>query len=673
MKPTQSSDPSLIASGFSWLFSPITIGNFTVPNRIVNATHGTGLDEARELRYLSERARGGAGLIGLQANVDVGSYSVGPGISSRAPSWDETLPSPVTDAGVAFFDEAVIPKLRKRVDAIHAEGAVCYAQVYHGGGAQHATRMFPQIAPSAIADPYEALVPHPLTATEIGELVFAFAEGVRRVRDAGADAVEIHAAHGYLVHQFLSPYFNRREDEWGGTAENRLRFIRTIISEARKRVGDYPIGVRLGVDADASGRGLTTAGLVEICRSLSGDVDYLSISGGNYAGFGDGAETAYVSPSYREPAFNAPTAAAVKRIVDIPVIVTGRVSDASIAEGILAEGSADLVGMVRALIADPELPKKARSGRADEARPCLGVSECHHIGPNRTPVTCAMNASAGRESEMELIMAPHPKTVVVVGAGPAGLEAARVARLRGHTVYLCDRRREIGGTIALLGQDPNRRTFLDHSAYFREQMKRLKVDLLLGNEVTAAELREMEPDAVVVATGGIPLVPDGCDIGSDHIHTALDVITGRTALTGRVLVVGGFDKHLAGPTVAEFLADQGATVELINEQVDFARGAEDGTRLMLLQRLMAKGVVVSSHHKLISTSSGGAIVEETFARKRRHLTDIEVVLACGLLPNDALYTQLVGVVAELHLIGDALAPRRLIHATLDGARVGRTI
>jgi 2,4-dienoyl-CoA reductase-like NADH-dependent reductase (Old Yellow Enzyme family)/thioredoxin reductase len=665
-----------VATGFGRLFTPITIGSVTVRNRIVNTTHGTRLDEPRELRYLRERARGGAGLIGLQASLGVGTYSVGPTRSSPTPAWDETFPSPLSDDGIAYFDEAVIPALRRRAEVIHAEGAACYAQIYHLGGAPHAARVFPPIAPSAVPDPYDALMPHPLSSTEIDELIFAFAEGVRRVRDAGVDAVEIHGAHGYLVHQFLSPYFNRREDEWGGTAENRLRFLRAIIAAARERVGEFPIGIRLGVDGDAAGRGVTLAGLVEISHALRDDVAYLSISGGNYAGFGDGFEVAYVSPSYRAPGFNVPASTAVKAVVDVPVIVTGRVSDASIAEGILAEGGADMVGMVRALIADPELPRKARSGRADQARPCLGISECHHIGPDRTPVACGMNAGAGREAEMELVPAPHPRTIVVVGAGPAGLEAARVARLRGHRVYLCDRRREIGGAIAMLGLDANRAIFRDHAAYFRGELKRLKIEQLLGHEVTAADLLELAPDAVVVATGGKPVVPAAAiapDGVSPHVYNALDVVSGRTVVTGPALVVGGVDAHLAGPTTAEYLADRGVPVELITEQVDFARSVEDATRLTLLRRLAVKGVRVSLHHRLIGPAGSCAIVEDTFANTRRELPGTSVVLACGLVPDDRLYRELSGRVDDLHLVGDALAPRRLVHATLDGARVGRAL
>lgn len=661
-----------VAPGFRRLFAPLRIGDFEVPNRIVNTTHGTQLPPARDLRYLRERARGGVGLMGLHGSIGVANYTVGPTPRRRAPQWDEVGPSPATDEGVAYYDDAAIPYMRERAEIVHAEGVPCFAQVYHLGAASHAQRIHPPIAPSAVPDPYDSLVPHPLTGAEIDEIVFVYAQGIRRVRDAGMDAAEIHGAHGYLVNEFLSPYFNHREDQWGGDRPNRLRFVRAIISQARALVGDFPIGIRLGVDGDGQHRGITVGELAEIARELAPDVDYVSVSGGNYAGFGDGHELAYVSPWYREPGFNVAAAAAVRAVVDVPVIVAGRIADAAVAEGILADGAADMVGMVRALIADPELPNKVRRGDAGGVRMCLGMSECHYIGPHRTPVTCAVNAAAGREAEFDLTPSAEPKTVVVVGAGPAGLEAARVSALRGHHVYLCDGAREIGGTPRLLARDPNRRNLKDHAVFFTEPIRRLGIELVLGNQVGAAELIELNPDAVVVATGARPLVPDVPGVAAEHVVTALDVVSGAVSVRGDVLVVGGLDAHLAGPTTAEFLADQGCAVTWCSDHVTFAPGAEDGTRLALLHRLRTKNVTLALGHRLVAVTDDGAVIEETFTRQVRAVPGT-VVLACGLVPDDTLAAELRGRIPEVHVVGDALAPRRIMHATLDGARVGAAL
>jgi 2,4-dienoyl-CoA reductase-like NADH-dependent reductase (Old Yellow Enzyme family)/thioredoxin reductase len=660
---------------FPRLFQPITIGTMTVRNRIVNTTHGSGLGEARDLRYIEDRAKGGVGLIGLHGSHGVATFGVGEGPEKAVPDWDERPLSPTTPEGIRHYDDVAIPYMRKRAEVVHAGGAVCFAQVYHLGNAPHAQRIFPPVAPSTVGDPYDALSPHPLSQEEIEGVIFSFAHGIRRVREAGIDAAEIHGAHGYLVNEFLSPYYNRRDDEWGGSRENRVRFVLRILEEARALVGDdFPIGIRVGLDGDGR-RGLSIDELAATCKLLSPHVAYISVSGGNYAGFGEGYETAYVSPWYKEPGFNVPASTVVRANVDVPVIVTGRIADASIAESILADGGADMIGMVRALIADPELPNKARQGKSLEVRMCLGMSECHYIGPHRTPVNCAVNAAAGREKEMEIVPADVSKTIVIVGAGPAGMEAARVAALRGHHVYLSDKEREMGGTVRRLAADPNRRNLRDHAAFFELELRRLGVEFMFGNEVSADELAEFGPDAVVIATGGSPLIPDVAGIHDEGVLTALELVApdGPSKLRERVLVVGGLDGHLAGPTMAEFVADQGKSVEFISEQIDFAPGAEDGTRLALLSRLLKKGVVVSTGYGLARVDGRNATVVQTFTGATREIEDVTVVLACGLIPNDRLATELKGRIDGVHVIGDALAPRRLMHANLEGARVGNLL
>ena len=660
---------------FPRLFEPIAIGSLSIKNRIVNTTHGSQLSESRDLRYIHERAAGGVGFIGLHGSQGVTDFGVGPATESASPEWDERGISPTTNAGIHHYDALAIPYMRKRAEVVHAQGASCFAQVYHLGTAPHAQNIYPPIAPSSVGDSYDALSPHPLTHEEIESLISTFAHGIRRIQEAGIDAAEIHGAHGYLVNQFLSPYFNRRDDEWGGASENRVRFVTEIIREARFFVGkDFPIGIRIGLDGDGR-RGLDVHELSKIATLISPHVDYISVSGGTYSGFGDGYESAYVSPWYKEQGQNVPVSSVIKRVVDVPVIVTGRITDLSIAERIISEGDADMIGMVRALIADPDLPNKAKSGRSLEIRGCLGMSECHYIGPHRTPINCAVNAAAGREAEMEIITAAVIKTVVIVGAGPAGMEAARVAALRGHKVYLCDKSRVLGGTVRLVSIDPNRSNLRDHSAYYELELKRLGVNLMLGIEITANELVEFNPDAVVIATGGFPLIPEVEGIRNKNVFNYYQVFSdsGLHEIGDNVLVVSGLDNHLAGPTISEFLSDSGKTVELITEHVDFATGAEDGTRLALLNRLLNKNIKISTCHKLVKVDEGSALISNSFTGIERALPNISVVLACGLIPNDELARDLKGRVKEIHLIGDALAPRRLMHANLEGARIGNLL
>jgi len=663
------------ASGFRRLFEPLTIGGFTLRNRIVNTTHHTALSEERELAYLRRRAQGGAAFFGISGGPGALGFELGPGAPGAPGQWDRKPPSPLTPEGIGLYDDLTIPRLAKRVDVIHAEGARCFSQVGHMGAGQHWPTIAPVFGPSNVADPYDALVPHAMSEEEIEAIIFAMSHAVRRICEAGCDAVELHGAHGYLLMQFMSPHFNRRADRWGGSRENRVRFVLEILSASRKLVGkDYPIGLRLGYEGDGHGRGITTEEAAEIARLLGPHLAYVSVSGGTYSGFADGFDGAYVSPWYREPAFNAETAAAVRRACSAPVLVTGRIADASIAESLLAEGVCDMVGMVRALIADPDLPNKAREGRADEVRMCLGMSECHHIGRHRVPMTCAVNAAAGREEEMAVTPAATRKAVVIVGAGPAGLEAARVAGLRGHKVYLCDDKPEIGGTVRLLSRDPNRRNLLDHAVYFETELAKVDVEFVLGHRVEADDVAEFGADAVIIATGGTPVLPETPGLaGAANVCTALEVLHGRARLGRRVLVVGGIDNHLGAPTIAEHLHDRGHEVEMISEPMDFAYGAEDGTRLPLFTRLRSKGVTLSLGVRLDEVSGDGAVVLDLFAKTRRRSDDVTVVLACGLDPQDALYRSLQGRVANLHLIGDALAPRRVMHATIEGARAGLAI
>ena len=274
---------------------------------------------------------------------------------------------------------------------------------------------------------------------------------------------------------------------------------------------------------------------------------------------------------------------------------------------------------------------------------------------------------------MEIVPAPVRRRVVVVGTGPAGLEAARVAALRGHDVYLCDQSREIGGLPRILARGPNRSNLRDHSAYFETVLKSLPITFLLGNTVVAGDLVDFGPDVVVVATGGLPMVPDVPGIGASHVVQGLDLLQGAPVRTDRVVVVGGHDNQLGPPTIAEFLADQGKDVTLLSEQLDFAHGAEDGTRFPLLHRLANKKVAVKLNTKLVSVAGTGAVVENTLTRDQARLDGTTVVLACGMVPNDRLALQLEGKVPEIRLVGDALAPRRIMHATVEGARAAMEI
>lgn len=662
-----------VAAAFRRLFEPLVIGNFTIRNRIVCTTHFSQLPPDRELRYIEERAKGGAALFGLSAGTGVREYSVGIGPEGTVGQWDRRQPSPLGAKGIAFYDDLVIPHLAERARLLHRHGAHGFGQMAHAGASNFWASLAPLVGPSNVSTPADAITPHALSDEQVEEVIQCYAHAIRRIAESGLDAAEIHGAHGYLVTQFLSPYYNRREDRWGGSFENRLRFPLEIIAQARKLVGDFPIGIRLGFEGTGHDRhGITIADLVAIAKALEPHVCHLSVSGGNGPGLFRGYDVSYLSPWYREPAYNAEAAAAVKAAVAVPVMVTGRIADPALAESLLADGVADAIGMVRALIADPQLPAKARAGQAGRQRMCLGLNECHHAGRYLTHVTCAMNPAAGREDEMAIVPAARAKTVVVVGAGPAGLEAARVAALRGHKVYLCDRAREIGGTPRLLAADANRRNLRDHSSWFEGELAELDVEMVLGHEVSAEDVLGFEADAVVIATGGRPIIPDVPGIDRANVVTALDLLRGSATVGPRAVVVAGNNNHMAAPAIAEWLADRGCAVTLVTEQLDFAMGLEDVTRFTVHKRLRQKGIVPQTGTRLVGVDSGASL-EDILSGELRRVEDASVVLACGVLPENALHRALVGKVADLHLVGDAFAPRRIMHATIEGARVANAL
>lgn len=651
------------------LFQPLTIANFTVKNRIVFTPHGSGL------RYLQELARGGVGMIGM--NTGGAAYSVQPGLfhPDLAPRWDTHPPDPTTAEGQAFLDRA-IPNLRKITDALHAEGTKVYGQVYNAGAGAHADNMAPAIGVSEVPEPFDMNIPHVMTTDEVGGVIEAYAHGIRRVKAGGFDAAELHGAHGYLICEFLSPKFNNRTDKFGGSRDNRARFVLDILAGARRLAGaDFPVGIRVGLDGDGH-NGLTIEELAEIAKLLAPHVAFINVSGGNYTGLGDGLEIAYVSPWYVRPAHNAASAAAIKKAVgSLPVFVGGKITDPVLANELIADGSVDMVGVARALTADPDWAKKAQAGQVEEIRRCVGMNECHYIGAHRKPnVSCAVNAAAGREEEMERMpMTTNPKRVMVIGGGPAGMEAARVAALRGHQVTLYDRAPALGGTVRILAMDPNRRILNNIAEYFERQLPKAGVTIRLGEEVTPEMVARLNPDAVVVATGAVAHVPNIPGITSPHVVTGVRVLAGDAKVGQKVLVVGEMDNHIAAGTLGEFLADRGKQVEVITEQVDWALGAEHPTRYVLLKRLLTKGVTLSTMTRLNAVDGYTAILLHTFTRKERHEPFDSIVLAAGRRANSSLGLALKGKVKELMLIGDSLAPRRVMHATLDGARAGRAL
>ena len=653
-----------MATSFPRLFSPLRLGPRVAKNRIISTPHTTGFATGgvpgeRWLRYEQEKARGGCGVVMM-----FGSASVHPS-------------SPMAAAGgVEYWDPAVVPHLRRIAEAIHKFGALCLAQLAHWGRAGIGTYVdWPLLAPSAEPDETHHGIPRALSRSQIRELVDAFARAAVHVKLGGYDGVDLSLWGGHLTEQFLSPVSNRRSDEYGGSLENRLRFCLEILDAVRGSVGrDFIVGARLTGDQFVDG-GLTLedAQAIAVRLAAAGQLDYLTVSGSS-------AEQYRVLPmvtptSYTPLGLYNRFAAAVKAVVDVPVIVAGRIVHPAQAEEVLAQGWADAVAMTRSLIADPEMPRKAEEGRVEDIRICTGASEaCIGRRMQGRPIACIQNPAIGREDELVPPPTPatQPRRVVVVGGGVAGLEAARVAVLRGHRVVLLERSDRAGGQMAALWRAPGRESYQQVVTWLVTQAGKAGVDVRLGTEATAETVRVLAPDVVVVATGArprrleVPVAPDA------HVVSAEDVLLGRVDPGARCLVVD-YHGHMPGPSAAEYLADQGSRVEIVSRFFTVGEDIDPRLKISVYTRLAQKGVVLTPLTVVREVERGRVRVAHTLTGQERTLEADTVVTALGGRSDDVLARELEGSGVEVHVVGDALAPRTIHDALLTATRAARAI
>jgi len=656
----------LMPHGFRHLFTPLSVGGLVLKNRIFSTGHAEAMAEAGkagpQLRaYHEAKARGGAAL-----TIVGGSTSVHP--SSPASAWNM----------IANHDDSVIPGYRSLAEVVHRHGCRIMSQLTHMGRRSQSDVESGHVllAPSQIPEKVHREVPHEIEPEQIAMLVRAFGDATRRCREGGLDGVELSFAHNHLVDQFWSPLFNRRTDEYGGSLENRMRFGFDVLREIRRQVGrDWVVGARISGDEMTAG-GLTAGDMAEIARRLaaSGLVDFLSIIGG-------AAHTlqlqALAVPNMASPhGVFIPLAAAIKAAVPgMPIFHAGRIVDPVHAEQLLADGSIDLVGMTRALIADPDLPRKAIEGRLDDVRLCVGANEgCIDRIYQGKPVTCIQNPGTGREMELaEPVPAAMPRRVVVVGAGPAGLEAARVAALRGHRVVLLERLAEVGGQVLIAARAPARAEYAGILRFLARQVDKLGVDCRLRVEASVDSVLAESPDVVIIATGSSPHVPDLRGLDGKHVVTDRDVLLDRVEVGERVVVVD--DVHTQqGLSTAEHLLDRGRRVEVISRL--FYAGQDVGITSIapLYSRLFAKGVTLTPHTDLVAVEGSAVVVANVYTRAERRIEGVDtVVLSMGSRSVDALYRALKGRVGEVHAIGDCVAPRGIHQAILEGTRVARAL
>jgi len=663
------------------LFSPGKIGHMELRNRVVMApmvvqlAAENGAVTSRSIDYYARRAKGGAGLVIVEA------------------TW-------IASGGKAFAcqlgldRDALIPGHFDLVEAIHRHGAKAACQIHHGGARADpaltgGTLVAPSavagfyignapslkntggttVAPSAIAESGAPALPRELTQREIVALVEAYASAAGRAQRAGYDAVEIHGAHGYLIHEFLAPASNLRTDEYGGSEEKRMRFAALVIRRVREVVGaHFPILFRMSVE---SGYGIDEA--VQIARAAEAcGVDAIHVSIGGIGPIK--LVPADTSPMARPEGWLTGYAEIIKKRVAVPVIVVGEIRHPRFAEDVLAQGKADFIALARPLLADPDWPAKALAGRDDEIRHCISCDHCRLALVHTRPIRCLVNPEVGREREFASIgPAARAKRVIVIGAGPAGLEAARAAAARGHHVRLFERAAEPGGQLLLAILPPQKEKIEWLRQCLITQARKAGVELFTSTPFRPEALAQGEADAAVIATGARPREEKVAGASADQVVAAWDVLEGRPSARGlAVLVLGG---RQMGCETAEFLAQRGNRVTLVSRSpaADLAGDVVASYRAPLLARLRKLGVVMYTRCDVRGLTDGKATIVDAHGREEAAVGADLVVLARGSLSQPTWADELRERVPELYVVGDCVEPRDIASALYEGAWAGSRI
>lgn len=632
------------------LFEPISFAGLRVKNRVVmppmgmGYCHPDGSVSDRVVNYYKARAAGGVGMIVVEnCIVDPDVLGVGPELN--------------------LFDDRFIPGLARIVDVVKPFGSTIGLQLNHMG---RQTTLGKPVAPSPIGISERGPAPRVLDRGDIRRVVDEFVSAAHRGQKAGFDFIEIHGAHGYLVCEFISPLSNRRDDEYGGDPSRRLRFPLEIVKGIRQVCGErFPVQFRISGSEYFSG-GLTIEDSAAVSRELAAaGVASISVSAGNWQ------TLKYImAPMFMPAGLLADDAARIKQAVSVPVIAVGRIHTPALAERILANGQADMIAVGRGLIADPDWARKAAEGRPDDIRTCISCNTCVDYVSRALEVKCTVNAGLGREYDFEIEPAQRPSRIVVVGAGPGGLEAARVARLRGHHVTLVERDSRLGGKLHLSAAAPSKTEVNSFTDFLSRQVHKLGVQVRMNERLSRESLLALQPEIVVLATGSVPVVPPIPGAQQPNVVVAEDVLLEKVRVGNRVVIIGGGG---TGCETAEWLIERGHQVVIIEMMAHIGLNIEAISRRWMYYEFKNHGVKLLTRSRVVRIEPGKVIYADEQKKEFAENCD-SVVIALGYRPNDSMsFCEEEGFPVPAYRVGDCERPGTILDAVTMGANLAAKI